>query len=121
MCLEAIESWLTACIGVNWYEANLDHGFGMPFVHLSCDFTAPVTPRHPFELSVFVDRVGTSSLRTKVVGKQDEKNCLTGEFINVFVNNKTMEPWEIPAAIRANLRRYAENQGPMTPRSDSDA
>jgi len=110
MCLEAIESFVKACIGVNWYEGNLDHGFGMPFAHMDCDFFSPVDGREPLLLSVYVERVGRTSLTTRVVGHQDGRHCLAGTYVNVFARSDVMQPVEIPPNVRANLTRYQEAQ-----------
>jgi 4-hydroxybenzoyl-CoA thioesterase len=47
--LEAIDAWWEHHLGGGWYQMELDHGIGTPFVHMSLDFRAPVTPRHRLE------------------------------------------------------------------------
>jgi len=110
MALDAYEAWLKAVIGVNWYELNLDHSVGMPFVHLSCDFKSPITPRSKLLLPVFVEKIGRSSLSMRVEGHQDERFCFTSSLISTFVRSRALKTIPIPTNIRANIERYQSRQ-----------
>ena len=109
--LRAIEAWMKACTGAGWYEMNLDLGLGTPFVELSCQFKAPVTPRHPLLLEVTVSRLGRSSLTCHVNGRQDDRLCFLGDFACVFADSRRLKPVPIPPLMRANLQRFAARQG----------
>ena len=61
--LEAIDAWWEHVLGGDgWYQLELDRGFGTPFVHLSLDFRAPVTPRHRLKCEVWPTRLGRTSI-----------------------------------------------------------
>ncbi len=44
--LAAIDAWWESEVGPGWFQLNIDRGHGTPFVHMTLDFRAPVTPRH---------------------------------------------------------------------------
>ncbi len=112
MALQAIEAWFKACLGVNWYELNLDHGIGSPFVHLDCDFVAPITPRSDLLIHVLIAEIGTSSLRYRLEGRQPaDRLCFTGDFVSVLVESMVLKSIPIPANFRANIERYRAHQG----------
>lgn len=58
MALEAVEDWVKVCCGADWYECNLDLGYGTPFVHLSCDFQSPITPLYELLFQLVVESLG---------------------------------------------------------------
>ena len=111
--LRAIEAWYRACLGLDWYEINLDHGVGTPFVSLTFDFAAPVTPRAPLELRVYVERLGRSSLAHHVIASQAGKVCFIGQTTAAFVDAQKMKPMAIPANMRESIERYIALQGPL--------
>ena len=84
--LEAIDAWWQAHLhGLGWFELNLDRNVGTPFVHVSLDFSSPVTPRHVLVCEVAPVRLGTKSIEFRVIGRQDGRLCFTGRFVSVFV------------------------------------
>lgn len=104
--LEAIEAWYRYCIGLGWYELNLDHGIGTPFVTLGFDFRSPVTPRHPLEIGVSIAKLGNTSVSHAVTATQDGLVCFTGNTTAVFVEAETMRPLPVPANIRRSIEHY---------------
>lgn len=109
--LRAIEAWIRQCTGVGWYEMNMDLGVGTPFVDLRNTFHAPITPRHRLAMTVLVARVGASSLSVRIEGRQGAVHCFTGSYVCAFVDAVRMRPIRIPVRMRANIRRYALDQG----------
>jgi len=109
-CLEAIEGWYKACLGVNWYEINLDHGFGTPFVHLENDFKSPITARDPLTMIVRVTRLGGTSIAHHIDAYQGERLCFTGDYASAFVAATEMKPIRIPDRMRAAIERFIAAQ-----------
>ncbi len=109
--LRAIEAWIRRCLGVGWFEMNVDLGVGTPFVELGAVFHAPITPRHPLRMRVWVERVGRSSLATCVELLQEGRLCATGRYVCSFVDAVAMRAIPIPPQMRTNLCRYAARQG----------
>ncbi len=109
--MTALEAWNNQCLGVNWFELNMDHGIGTPFVHMSYDFTAPITPRGVLECTVYVRRIGRSSLHNIIEGRQSGRLCFTGNMASVFVAASRMKPIAIPPNMRQSIELYAAGQG----------
>jgi acyl-CoA thioesterase FadM len=83
--LRAIEAWWQHHLGGGWYHLELDRNIGTPFVHLSLDFRAPVTPRHPLLCTVAPTRLGDTSIAFRVTARQNDRLCFEGRFVCVFV------------------------------------
>ena len=101
--LEAIEAWWEAKVGMDWYRMNVDRDMGAPFVHLTMDFRRPVTPRHPLICEVRLIRLGGSSVRFAVRGRQDGETCFEGEFVEAFVEAGAHRKQAVPSDIRSIL------------------
>ncbi|MCB1313551.1 MAG: acyl-CoA thioesterase [Sedimentitalea sp.] len=100
--LDAIDAWWEAHLGGDgWFQLNLDRNIGTPFVHLSFDFRAPVTPRHRLICSVWPTALGRSSISFRVEGHQDGVLCFEARFTCVFVVADKLRPQEPPPDIRA--------------------
>lgn len=102
--LEAIDAWWMATTHFDWYQLNVDRNVGTPFVHMSMDFRSPVTPRHTLLCEVSLLKIGTSSVRHRVIGRQDGTVCFDGEFVAVFVNAAKMETMLPPEDLLEPLR-----------------
>ncbi len=98
--LEAIDAWWDGVAGLDWYRLNIDHGIGTPFVHMTLDFGAPVTPRHRLECQVVLLALGATSIRHGVKGYQDGVMCFQGEFVSVFVETKSLKSRRPPEGLR---------------------
>ncbi|MEP0943330.1 MAG: thioesterase family protein [Rhizobiaceae bacterium] len=109
--LEAIDVWWENTIGLDWYRLNVDKDIGTPFVHLSIDFRKPVTPRHPLQCTVRLIRLGESSVRFAVAGRQDGDVCFEGQFVEVFVNAEAHVKRGIPEEFKTRLMAALEQAG----------
>jgi len=99
--LEAIDAWWEHNLGGDgWFQMELDRGTGTPFVHMSIDFRAPVTPRHRLICEVWPCKLGTSSIGFRVNARQDDKLCFEGKFICVFITPDTFTSKPAPHDIR---------------------
>jgi len=107
--LRAIEAWWEHHLGGGWYHLELDRNIGTPFVHLSLDFRAPVTPRHPLICEVAPVRLGDTSVRFRVRGRQDGTLCFEGHFVSVFSKVGVLETIPMPAEVRAALEPLVES------------
>ena len=100
--LEAINGWWEAHLeGDGWFQMELDRNVGMPFVHMSMDFRAPITPRHRLICKVAPVRLGTKSIEFSVTGSQNGVLCFEGRFVSVFIKAKTFHSQSAPPDIRA--------------------
>ena len=108
--LEAVEGWYKACIGINWFDLNLDHGLGTPFVSLNFQFKSPIRGSGKLDIQVFVAKLGNSSIRHVVEGYQDGSFCFTGDTTAAFVDASKMKPISVPANIRDRIENYQSIQ-----------
>ena len=99
--LDAINAWWEAHLGGGWYQLELDRNVGTPFVHMSLDFRAPITPRHRLICEVQPLKLGTSSITFGVNGFQDGTLCFEGRFVSVFITADKFEKRDAPEDIRA--------------------
>jgi 4-hydroxybenzoyl-CoA thioesterase len=102
--LEAIDAWWEHVVGADWYRMNIDRGVGTPFVHMTMDFRSPVTPRHRLACEVALLRLGSSSVRLGVRGRQDGKLCFEGQFVQALLRAPNYVKFEIPEDVLAKLR-----------------
>ena len=118
--MEATEAWFRERVGIGWYELNVDHGIGTPFVHVSLDFRSPVTPRDELSTTVLLSRLGGSSLRFAVAGRADGGARLVyeGTLVCAFVDNAAMRPIPVPERFLPALEaeaRIAQAAGAAIP------
>lgn len=107
--LEAIDAWWEHHLGGDgWYQMELDRGTGTPFVHMSIDFRAPVTPRHRLQCEVWPSALGRKSVMFRVNARQNGVLCFEGKFVCVFIAPETFTAKPAPAdyrqVIEAQLR-----------------
>ncbi|MGO9487220.1 MAG: acyl-CoA thioesterase [Rhodomicrobium sp.] len=103
--IQAIEEWWKHHAGVDWYEINLDHHVGTPFVHMKMDFRSPVTPRHMLDCEVRMTRLGSRSIAHEVKAYQNGVLCFEGEFVAVFVDAGHAKSRTPPADILAAIKK----------------
>jgi YbgC/YbaW family acyl-CoA thioester hydrolase len=100
--MDAIEAFFTDRLGASFYEFNLDHGCGTPFVHVELDFRSPLTPRETLETEVRLARLGGSSLTFVVAGRSGARLCYEGKLVCAFVDTTApqMRPIPVPPRFR---------------------
>ena len=106
--LDAINAWWEHHLGGGWFQIELDHNIGTPFVHLSLDFRAPITPRHRLICEVAPARLGDSSITFRVNGLQNGVLCFEGTFVCVFTVADTFAKQSAPPSIRALVEPLLE-------------
>ena len=105
--LEAIDAfWERVSGGDGWYQLELDRNLGTPFVHMTLDFRRPVTPRHRLICRVWPSRLGATSVRLRVEGRQADLLCFDGSFVEVFTIADKFEKRVPPEALVARLKPY---------------
>jgi len=99
--LDAINAWWEAHLGGDgWYQLELDRNIGTPFVHLSMDFRAPVTPRHPLLCETWPSGLGDRSVTFSVRGCQNGTLCFEGTFTCVFIIADQFKSQSAPPDLR---------------------
>lgn len=107
--LDAINGWWEAHLnGDGWFQLEVDRNVGTPFVHMSLDFSKPVTPRHRLLCYVWPSRLGETSIEFRVDGEQDGETCFQGRFVCVFIVADQFKPTEPPPDIRQVIQPYLD-------------
>jgi acyl-CoA thioesterase FadM len=85
-------------------------------VHLECDFHRVAQLDDLLEVSVYVSRVGTTSLRLNFEvrrkspeGAVEEKLIATAHFVLVAVRRDTLDPIPVPDELRRALAPYTQH------------
>lgn len=103
--LESIDAWWEHHLGGDgWFQMEIDRNVGTPFVSLSMDFRAPVTPRHRLACRVWPKRLGSKSISFHVEGRQDGVLCFEGDFTCVFTIADQFTSQPAPPEIRALIK-----------------
>lgn len=103
--LDAINAWWEHHTGDGWFQMEMDHNIGTPFVSMKIDFRAPVTPRHRLICRVWPNRLGETSVGFHVEGRQDGRICFEGDFVCVFIVASEFRKSPPPEDLRAVLER----------------
>lgn len=84
----------------------------LPRVHLECDFRRAAHLDDLLEVTVYVGRFGTKSMRLnfEVRRKGSEELIATAHFVLAAVNQDTFETVPIPSELREKLAPYTANQ-----------
>ena len=84
----------------------------LPRVHLECDFHRIAQLDDLLEVSVYVGRFGTKSMRLnfEVRRKGTEELVATAHFVLAAVNQNTFETVPIPSELREKLAPYAASE-----------
>jgi|SRR6201988_897821 len=83
----------------------------LPRVHLECDFRRAARLDDLLEVSVYVGRFGTKSMKLnfEVRRKGEDAMIATAHFVLAAVNQDTFETVPIPAELRERLAPYTAN------------
>jgi YbgC/YbaW family acyl-CoA thioester hydrolase len=84
----------------------------LPRVHLECDFRRAARLDDLLEVSVYVGRFGTKSMKLnfEVRRKNEEELIATAHFVLAAVNQDTFETVPIPVEMREQLAPYSANE-----------
>jgi len=100
-------------------EVGLDYGtmfdelkIWLPRVHLECDFHQVARLDYLLEVSVYVGRFGTKSMKLnfEVRRKGTEELVATAHFVLAAVNQDTFETVPVPSELREKLAPYTASE-----------
>jgi acyl-CoA thioesterase FadM len=83
--MDAIEAFLLDRLDAGFYELNVDHAAGTPFVRVELDFRSPLTARDTLETEVRLLRLGGASLTFGVSGRVGARLCFEGRLVAAHV------------------------------------
>jgi len=89
------------------YTAPRHHDFGLPRVHVECDYTAMVTYDDLLMISLGVERVGRSSFTLAFDATVEGRHVARGKFVIVCVDSATKRSRALPAEFVSMLTAEA--------------
>jgi YbgC/YbaW family acyl-CoA thioester hydrolase len=109
---EIAETELFRSVGLHYGTMFDDMQIWLPRVHLECDFHRAARLDDLLEVSVYVGRFGTKSMRLNFeVRRQGTAELVaTAHFVLAAVNQRTFETVSIPTELREKLAPYAANE-----------
>ncbi|MDX6556980.1 MAG: 4-hydroxybenzoyl-CoA thioesterase [Blastocatellia bacterium] len=113
---EIAETELFRGAGMSYGKVFDELDIWLPRVHLECDFHRVAQLDDLLEVSVYVSRVGTTSLRLNFEvrrkspeGAVEEKLIATAHFVLVAVRRDTLDPIPVPDELRRALAPYTQH------------
>ena len=112
---EFAETELFREVGLAYGEMFDELKIWLPRVHLECDFRRVARLDDLLEVSVYVGRFGTKSMKLNFEVRRKEKNgekelIATAHFVLAAVKQDTFETVPIPAELRERLIPYTANE-----------
>ncbi|HEU4510955.1 MAG TPA: thioesterase family protein [Pyrinomonadaceae bacterium] len=109
---EFAETELFREVGLHYGKMFDELGIWLPRVHLECDFHRIAQLDDLLEVSVYVGRFGTKSMRLnfEVRRKGTEELVATAHFVLAAVNQNTFETVPIPPELREKLGPYSVSE-----------
>ena len=109
---EFAETELFREVGLHYGKMFDELGIWLPRVHLECDFHRVAQLDDLLQVSVYVGRFGTKSMRLnfEVRRKGTEELVATAHFVLAAVNQNTFETVPLPSELREKLALYAANE-----------
>jgi len=113
---EIAETEMFRSVGMPYGKVFDELDIWLPRVHLECDFHRAAQLDDLLEVSVFVGKMGRSSVRLNFEVRRKtedgtiEKDLMaTAHFVLVSTNRIGLKPVPLPEVLRAALKRYAAN------------
>jgi YbgC/YbaW family acyl-CoA thioester hydrolase len=109
---EFAETELFREVGLAYGKMFDELNIWLPRVHLECDFRHAARLDDLLEVSVYVGRFGTKSMKLnfEVRRKHEEEVIATAHFVLAAVDQETFETVPIPAEMRERLAAYDANE-----------
>ena len=112
---EIAETELFRAVGLPYGKVFEELNIWLPRVHLECDFHRAAQMDDLLEVSVYVARIGKSSLRLNFevrkkneAGEIEEKLMATAHFVLVSTDRENLKPLPVPDELRRALEPFTE-------------
>jgi 4-hydroxybenzoyl-CoA thioesterase len=104
----AVEDWTAATLGADRRTLHLEQHLGLPAAKLETEFQSPARLGDRLDMSVGVERLGTSSLALVITGSINGQPCLVARLVLVLTDLSAMRPIPWPDTWRQELLPVAE-------------
>jgi 4-hydroxybenzoyl-CoA thioesterase len=103
---ELVEDWFNRGLGVDFARFHTEARRGIPMVHLECDFVAPSTVGETLDWTLWVERIGGSSLTLAVEAKLSDDVRVRATLVVVQASLDTRRSVPFPPEFREKLARF---------------
>ncbi|HXT63954.1 MAG TPA: thioesterase family protein [Pyrinomonadaceae bacterium] len=111
------ETELFRAVGLPYGKVFDDLNIWLPRVHLECDFHRAAQMDDLLQVSVYVGKIGRTSLRLNFevrkkneAGEIEEKLMATAHFVLVATDRENLKPLPVPEQMRQALEPYLSNE-----------
>jgi 4-hydroxybenzoyl-CoA thioesterase len=111
MCNAVMEDFLGTAIGIDNATLLMRDRIGTPIVHAECDFFVPSRWGEKLEMTLLVERVGTSSIAYRIVGHAAGRVRLAARIVVALINVDSGRPLPLPPAMREKIAAYGKKIG----------
>lgn len=111
MLQAVVEDWFTEALGVRYSEFILKRRLGTPTARIECSFLAPCHLGEYLDLTVYVEHIGSSSIRLRYVGTVAGQRRLEAVSTLVVIDLDHGRPQRIDEDLRARMQAYRDGQG----------
>ena len=102
----AVEDWFNNGLGVDYAQLILDKGIGWPTAHTDCDFKKPCKLGEKIEFSLSIEKLGTSSITVRFIGRVGGEERLTAKSVLVAITLTDGRPVPIEQYLRDKFSQY---------------
>lgn len=102
-----VEDWCAQCLGMSFRDMHMEHGIGLPTVHIETDFVAPSQLGDLLQAQLTVDRIGGASLHIalRLLGPDgDERVRASLVLVTMHLHERRAIP--LPEALRARATAF---------------
>ncbi|HEX6017722.1 MAG TPA: thioesterase family protein [Burkholderiaceae bacterium] len=111
MLQAVVEDWFTEALGIRYSEFILQRRLGTPTARIECSFVAPCHLGEHLDLTVYLEHIGSSSIRLRFVGAVGGQRRLEAVSTLVIIGLDDGRPRRIDDDLRARLTAYRAGQG----------
>ena len=101
-----VEDWFTHGLGFR-YAGLIADGFGLPTAQTECEFFRPSRLGEAIDLTVYLTRIGRSSMTIEYVGRVEGERRFHGKSILVLIRLSEGKSAPFPPDMRRALEAYA--------------
>ncbi len=106
MLQAVVEEWFTQALGLKYADFVLGRKLGLPTAHTECTFEAPSRLGERLELTLYLEKIGRSSLQVRYVGRVAGERRLIARSALVVTNLENGRPLPIDDDLRGRLEAY---------------
>ncbi|HVD86026.1 MAG TPA: thioesterase family protein [Solirubrobacterales bacterium] len=90
------------------YQSMVDRGIDMVVAHLELDFRASARFDDLVSMTARIERLGTTSMTTRLELHRDEELLIEGRIRHVFIDPKSWEKTEMPSWVKEGLEAFLD-------------